>query len=1092
MFKIFIQNAALLVTLSFLYGIIKFYRPQKDIHFQLISGTWFGMVAIAAMTMPYQYQTGTIYDGRSVVLTLAGLWGGGIPTLTSIIISAAYRIYLGGTGVYAGIATIVFCATTGLIFRHYLHDKLYKIHFSVFLLIGVTTQLVMMACQLLLPGDPLHILKRIWVSILLVFPLVFAFIARLFQLIHLYLNGEQRIRAAEELYRTTLLSIGDAVICTDEKGKITQMNVVAENLTGWRFSEAKNKNLEEVFRIINEFTREKVENPVEKVLFEGSIVGLANHTLLISKNGKEIPIADSGAPIKNKNNQIIGVVLVFRDQAEEREQHHILEKSEAKYREREFWLRESQRAGQIGSYSFDLKEQQWTSSPVLKQIYGITQQGKLTITDFYLCIHPDQKEELREYFEISVLKKKQNFEKEYRIIRANDGIERWVFGRGELYLNDLGEPSQIIGIVQDITERKIFEQKLQESEERFRNAIVMAPIPIMVHDETGKILNMSEGWEHFSGYSINEIRDIKTWAEKTAGSKAKEVEEYIGSLYNKKETVFSGEFEIIAKNGTVRTWNFYHTPLGMIGGKRILLNIAPDITQRIRTKKELEESEFAYRLLFENHIAVKLLIDPEDGFIIKANQAAADFYGWSIEELQTMSIFDINCLSEDNIKAHMDSTMIHQRLNINFRHRLANGTERDVEIFSSRIAHKGKHVLHSIIHDVTDKNILMNELVEAKEKAEESERLKSAFLANVSHEIRTPLNGIVGFSNILAQEEDLSVKEKKEFAEIIVKSSEGLLKIINDILDISRLETGKAHIEEKAFNIGNMLENIHSMFQKRLTDVDKPYLKLQLIKPADNLLLKGDESRITQIFSNLIDNAIRFTHEGGITFGVSSVKETGIEFFVSDTGIGIEKEKQRLIFERFTQADSGTSRSYGGTGLGLAIVKKLLEMMNSEIHLESEPGEGTHFWFRVPYLTYVETEEQKPANQLLNGNKILKGKDTETKILIVEDDPSSLYFFHELLSKSYSNLLLAENGRDALKQHKLESPDIILIDIGLPDMSGLDVIREIRQTDPKVKIIVQTSYAMIEDERRAREAGCNDFFTKPVKAQILLEKLRMN
>ena len=956
MFEIFIQNAALLIALSFLNGTIRFYRPKKDFYYQIISGTWFGLVAIAAMMMAYEYQPGTIYDGRSVVLTLAGLWGGGIPTLISIIITGAYRIYLGGAGVYVGVATIISCSITGLIFRYFLGENLLRIKFGILLGIGVVTHLVMLTCQLFLPAEPVQVVKKIWVPVLLIFPVVFATIARLFQLIDRYISSDQRIRATEELYRTTLMSIGDAVICTDQTGKITQMNAIAENLTGWKFSEAKNENLDKIFHIISENTREKVENPFDKVITKGTIVGLANHTLLVSKNGKEIPVADSGAPIKNKNNEIIGVVLVFRDQSEERAQ----------------------------------------------------------------------------------------------------------------------------------------QQTLEKSEERFRNAVLMAPIPIMVHDDSGKILNLSEGWSHFSGYSIEEVPTMKDWTQKAFGDKAEAIEERVNSLFGEDKTIFSGESEITAKSGTKRIWNFHHTPLGTSGGKKIMLDIAPDVTQRIRTKQELEENEIAYRLLFENHIAVKLLIDPKDGSIIKANNAAAQFYGWSVEELENMTIFEISCLPTEEVKKYLTATFENTRINTDFKHRLASGEIRDIEIFSNRIDYKGKLVLHSIIHDVTDKKQAFKDLLDAKEKAEESERLKSAFLANVSHEIRTPLNGIVGFSNILAEDHNLSLEDKKEFAHLINKSSEGLLKIINDILYISRLETGKTQIENKPFDVCLMFDNLYSIFQKRVIDSDIQGFQLRLEKPCPSLIINGDEQRLIQIFSNLIDNAIRFTHQGNITFGVSSISNKEVTLFVSDTGIGIEKEKQLLIFERFMQADSGTARNYGGTGLGLAIVKKLLEMMGSEIHLLSEPGKGTRFWFKLGYLSVVnEKEVEQEETEAKKNTDTKENKDNSTKILVVEDNSASIYYLRLILGKNYSKLTFASTGKEALERYKTDSPDIILIDIGLPDMSGLDVIRKIREVDNNVRIIVQTAYAMAEDEQKAREAGCDDFLSKPMKTQVLLDKLQI-
>lgn len=967
MFEIFIQNAALLLTLSFLNGIITFYRPKKELPFRLLNGAWFGIIAIAAMMMPYHFQEGTIYDGRSVILTLAGLWGGGISTLVAVAISGAYRIFLGGTGVYVGVATIIFCSLTGLIFRSFLHKKLHQISFYNFWIIGLVSHVVMLGCQLFLPTDPLLVVKQIGVPVLLIFPVAFALIAQLFKLIDRYIYNTHQIKDAEELYRTTLLSIGDAVICTDNTGKITQMNAIAEKLTGWNFSEAKGRMLDDVFEIIDEGSREKIESPVQKVISTGSIVELSNHPILVSKNGSEIPVADSGAPIKNKSNQIIGVVVVFRDQTEEREQQQVLEKSEADYREREFWLRESQRIGRIGSYSLDIKSGQWRSSDVLDEIFGISSQDEHTVVSWNEIIHPEQREEMMYYFQHEVVENKTAFEKEYRIKRADNGAERWVHGRGELRFNESGEAVTMIGTIQDITLRKQYEAQLLDSEARFRNAILMAPIPIMVHDDTGKILNVSEGWTHFSGYSIDEIPTLKTWTQKAFGNNAEEMQNYHEHLFNTQNTTFGGEHEITSKSGAKRIWNFFHTPLGKTGGKKIMLNIAPDITQRIRTQ---------------------------------------------------------------------------------------------------------------------------NELVVAKERAEESERLKSAFLANVSHEIRTPLNGIVGFSNILAEDENLSPKEKQEFAQLINKSSDGLLKIINDILDISRLETGRTKIDKKPFEVNAMLDNVYSIFKKRLADTNITRFDFRIKKPQQNLVVEGDEERLIQIFSNLVDNAIRFTHEGNVTFGIASVNDTEAEFFVSDTGIGIEEDKQKLIFDRFTQADQGTSRTYGGTGLGLAIVKKLLEMMGSEIHLQSEPNKGTCFWFKLPYVSDTQYNSKKQASPVPATNGLQPEKNNKTRILVVEDDMASVQYFKQILNKKFTHIWYAGTGKQALELHKTVLPTVILMDIGLPDMSGLDVIKEIRETDKNVKIIAQTAYAMADDKQNAHQVGSNDFLTKPIQTSVLLKKLQ--
>jgi PAS domain S-box-containing protein len=1079
----FIQNAALLITLSAMYGLIKWYRVNNRFYNHIIQGAWFGFIAIAAMMMPFHYVSGTIYDGRSVILTLAGFWGGGLTTAVTTLMALTYRAFIGGIGVWAGMATILFCGITGLFFRYHFKDKLEKLKFHHLYITGITSHLVMLACQMLIPGATRgQVLTVIWFPVLLIFPVTFAFISKIFQIIDSYIQREHRIRDAESLYRTTLLSIGDSVICTDKQGQITQMNAVAEELTEWKLSEAKGLKLDNIFTIISEESRERVESPFARVMSSHTIISLANHTLLISKSGKEIPIADSGAPIINEEGEITGVVLVFRDQTEEREYQNRLIQSEAMYREREFWLTESQKAGRIGSYDFDIEADHWSSSGVLDEIFGITMDNPRTLVSWNAIIHPDHQKEMLDYFLTQVIKNNQTFDKEYKIVRQIDGAERWVLGRGELIFDKDGAPVRMYGTIIDITERKLFGQQLQESEERFRKAVLLAPIPIMVHDEEGMIINISEGWTHFSGYSQEEIPDIKTWTNKAYGARAIEVEKYVNGLFSSDITVFSGEYEVLTKTGDIRIWNFYETPLGKLSnGKKIMLSLAPDVTQRVKVKKELEESERAYRYLFENHSAVKFLSDPDNGQIVRANQAAADFYGWNIEKLQSMNIGEINILPQKKIRKGLENALFKNKEYFEFKHRIANGQVRDVEVYSSLTEYGGKELLHSIVHDVTEKKRLFDELVIAKEDAEESDRLKTAFLSNMSHEIRTPLNGIIGFANLLAEDDNLSKDDKRNFVAILNKSAENLLKIINDILDISRLDTGKTVIEEKPFDAGALLLTLQTLFKKRMEDSGKTSINLTILKPEGKIVLNTDESRLMQVFSNLIDNAIRFTSIGSITFGISEIKENRAEFFVKDTGIGIPKEKHELIFDRFTQADDSFTRSYGGTGLGLAIVKKLLELMGSSIVLESVPGEGTSFRFTLPVLAESENSSD------LNGPKTVEIiKNRKMKILVVEDDNASWQYFKLVLANHCEELLFAETGKDALQIYEDNRPDVILMDIRLPDQNGLDVVRKIRESDQNVVIIAQTAYAMNTDKLTALATGCNDYISKPINAEMLL------
>jgi hypothetical protein len=252
-----------------------------------------------------------------------------------------------------------------------------------------------------------------------------------------------------------------------------------------------------------------------------------------------------------------------------------------------------------------------------------------------------------------------------------------------------------------------------------------------------------------------------------------------------------------------------------------------------------------------------------------------------------------------------------------------------------------------LIENITAAKEMMRDLEEAKLKAEEGERLKSAFLANMSHEIRTPLNGILGFTELLTSNTDLSPEKKKEYGIIVRKSAEGLLHIINDVLEISRLESEITTIDEVPFIINDTLNTVYGLYQKKLVDLGKDHLSFILKTPDRKVEVTGDENRLNQVLINLLDNAIKFTDKGQIVYGITSVKNGKVEMMVSDTGIGISPEKQEMVFNRFSKINDPMGRKYGGTGLGLAIVKKLTSLMGDGIRLESAEGKGAQFCFNL-------------------------------------------------------------------------------------------------------------------------------------------------
>ncbi|PKP18412.1 MAG: hypothetical protein CVU05_13555 [Bacteroidetes bacterium HGW-Bacteroidetes-21] len=373
-------------------------------------------------------------------------------------------------------------------------------------------------------------------------------------------------------------------------------------------------------------------------------------------------------------------------------------------------------------------------------------------------------------------------------------------------------------------------------------------------------------------------------------------------------------------------------------------------------------------------------------------------------------------------------------------------------------------------------------LLIAKERAEESERLKLAFLANMSHEIRTPMNGILGFANLL-KKTSLSVSDRLQYIGIIENSGNRLLNIINDILDLSKIESRTVKVHLSPVNINELIENIYLFFKP---EIDAKNLGFSYSKGLTDFdaNIQTDHEKVYAVLTNLVKNAIKFTTKGIIEFGYN-VKEKNLEFFVKDTGIGISSEQKELIFERFRQGSESLSRDYEGAGLGLSISKAYIEMLGSEIKVDSKPNIGSCFSFVLHYNVNNENVI-KEAQTVSNEEQIPK-----INILIAEDDET----IEELLTinlKCYSKqLFVARNGLDVVKM-VFENPDIdlILMDMRMPDISGYEATRRIREFNKNVFIIAQTAYAMNGDKEKALNTGCNDYISKPYKVDQILELMK--
>lgn len=652
-----------------------------------------------------------------------------------------------------------------------------------------------------------------------------------------YTNLQLKVQMAERLKTTELLqknndylstllhSIGDGVISTDKLGLVVEMNPIAEQLCGWKISEAMGKPLAEVFNIINAKTRKIVSNPVQKVLETGKIMGLANHTILLSKDGKEYQIADSAAPIINKKGVISGVVLVFSDVTQ-------------KYLSEEALLREQY-----------LMEALMNGLP-----HHI-------------------------YFK----------DKDCKFIRINKAHAK-IFG--------LVNPADAVG----------------KSDDDFFTS------------------------EHA-------------------------------------QNAFEDEQEILRTGQPI-----------------------------VKEEKETWK-------------------DKPDTWVSTVKMPLLDLEG------------------------HIVGTF-------------------------------------GLSNNITQQKLTEMELSKAKEKAEESDRLKSAFLANMSHEIRTPMNGILGFANLL-KDPDLAVESQNEYIQIIQKSGVRMLNIINDIIDISKIEAGQIEISLSETNVNDQVKYIHTFFKP---EVEQKGLQLLVHTelPNNEASIVTDREKIYAVLTNLVKNAIKFTRNGAIEFGYKRKKDK-LEFYVKDSGTGIPKEQTDLIFERFRQGSESHSKDYEGSGLGLSISKAYVEMLGGEIWVESKHGEGSCFYFTLPYDSKETTNASATDPSVVDVVPSMR----KLKILIVEDDETSAKLL-QLTVKSVSNdLLFAVNGLEAVELCR-QQPDIelILMDMKMPVMDGFEATRQIRLFNKEVIIIAQTAYTLTGDREKALEAGCNNYLSKPIRRDQLLKVMK--
>jgi len=680
------------------------------------------------------------------------------------------------------------------------------------------------------------------------------------------------------------------------------------------------------------------------------------------------------------------------------------------------------------------------------------------------------------------------------IHKKNKDIEnkkqKYIENKKQLLKNQIDLTVQFINY-----EKVLFENSNQESIENLKNSI-LEQIAKIRFDQDGYIFVVSYDGTTLMNDVQRELIGGNQW-EITDPNGIKIVqEEYRASQNPEGGFIFYSWYKPNADSPTPKISFIKAIPewQWMVGSGIYLEDINSIISHEHELLKEdIKQYIILILIVFGSLIILLLLVvkyietKTKEGFLVFSdffNKAAQESTKIKIEDLHFSEFISpanaANKMIEELTNAKKRLMKFNEELEEKVKERTREISQQKEEILSQNEEIKAqkeeleKHRNH--LEKIVD--IRTKDLELAKEKAEESDRLKSSFLANMSHEIRTPMNAIIGFSNLLI-ENNLDPKSKSELTQEITKNGFTLLNLIENILDLAKIETKQIKIKKDEFSLKELFNEIHFDY---INKVHNP--KIEFIIDTDikeDIIIYSDQSRIKQILKNLIDNAIKYTEKGFIKLAYKT-NNNSISIFVKDSGIGMNKQKLEHIFTRFTKIEDQKQKLYEGAGLGLAICKSLIDLLDGEIKVESEIGKGSIFQIKIP-INQITKENIRNTTKLEQAGSY--SWDNKT-ILIAEDDDSNFRFFTMTLSDTKIKIIRAKNGTEAIEKSKNENFDIILMDIKMPEMDGLKATEIIKSQNPNLPIIAQTAFALENDKELSLEAGCNAYITKPIQKAHLL------
>jgi PAS domain S-box-containing protein len=788
----------------------------------------------------------------------------------------------------------------------------------------------------------------------------------------------------------------------------------------------------------------------------------------IHKDGTVFPIELHVSAKFDENGNIDHYIAFIEDITERKiKENELLETQDL--------LNDTETTAKIGGWIFNLEDmtQKWT--PQVFKIYEISEDQmpvRLETIEYYI----EEDRQLIKKKAIESIRFGISFDIELRL-KAASGKLKWVNVKGRPKIVD-GKVISLHGTCQDVTAKKESEEAIEALEASYRGLFDTVSEAIYILDSDGTFLDVNEGalrmYQRPKNYLLGKTPEV------VSAEGLNDLVTVAGAI----DKAFAGEkqrFEFwgIRRSGKPFLKDVRLYP-GTYRGKKVVIAMANDITDVRQKEEELRRAQH----IVSNSTDMLGLLDRDYKFLT-VNKAMADSFNMNVkdvigktsEEILGKEVFESKvkhylekCLAGNEVVHHESFDTV---LNGNkwFEKRYTPYLGRDGEIVGI--------VLNS--RDITEAKIAEKKLVEASEKAIESDRLKSSFLANMSHEIRTPMNGIMGFAELL-KTEGLSYDDHMKYVGIIQKSGKRMLNIINDLIDISKIESGQIEVYQEDVNVHKQLDYIQQFFEP---EAKQKGLEIYThFDPKESLNIVTDKEKLYAIFVNLTKNAIKYSTHGRIDIGYVR-KEGMLEFYVKDEGMGMDENTQAIVFKRFIQGDVVVKRAMQGAGLGLAITKAYVEVLGGTIRLESELGVGSVFYFSIPFedVTTQLSEKSKPwVEKHIRVPKL--------NILIAEDDESSEHLLRTILTPYASHIQSVDNGVDAVDfVRKNPDIDVVFMDMRMPSMSGMDATKEIRKFNKNIFIVAQTAFGLRGDKDKFLKSGCNAYLSKPVDNEKLMQIL---